>query len=165
MTASRGAPAHILLPNLDTIMNANKCLWQEPDIAVTWEALLVPEKYRSWGLQPSIGLSTGSPMEELEKGPQSWRGLQPHRRNINMNQSVCPELPGTKPPTKEYTIGTQDFSCTCSRGWTCGTSMGGESLGLVKAQCPRLGECQHREAGMGGLVSISMRNEMVGGVF
>ena len=40
--------------------------------------------------------------------------------------------------------------------------MGGESLDLVKAQCPSLGECQHREAGMGGLVSISKRNEMGG---
>jgi hypothetical protein len=29
--------------------------------------------------------------------------LQPHRRNNNINQPVTPELPGTKPPTKEYT--------------------------------------------------------------
>jgi hypothetical protein len=31
--------------------------------------------------------------------------------------------------------------------------MGGEALGPVKAQCPSIGECQNREAGMGGLVS------------
>ena len=43
--------------------------WQEPNIAVSWEALPVAEKYRSGGSQPSTGLSTGSPMEELEKGP------------------------------------------------------------------------------------------------
>jgi hypothetical protein len=30
----------------------------------------VPDKYRSGGSQPSIGLSTGSPMIELEKGPK-----------------------------------------------------------------------------------------------
>ena len=41
--------------------------WQEPDIALSWEALPVPDKYRSRGLQPSIGLSIVSPMEELEK--------------------------------------------------------------------------------------------------
>jgi hypothetical protein len=29
--------------------------------------------------------------------------LQPHRRNDNINQPDPPELPGTKPPTKEYT--------------------------------------------------------------
>jgi hypothetical protein len=39
--------------------------WQESDIAVSWEALPVPDKYRSGCSQPSIGLSTGSPMEEL----------------------------------------------------------------------------------------------------
>ena len=32
--------------------------------------------------------------------------------------------------------------------------MGGEILGPVKAQCPRVGECQGQEAGVGGLVSM-----------
>jgi hypothetical protein len=31
--------------------------------------------------------------------------------------------------------------------------MGGEALGLVKAQCASVGECQDREAGVGGLVN------------
>ena len=30
--------------------------------------------------------------------------------------------------------------------------MGGEALGPVKAGCPSVGECQDREAGVGGLV-------------
>jgi hypothetical protein len=30
-------------------------------------------------------------------------GLQPHRKNNTINQTDTPELPGTKPPTKEYT--------------------------------------------------------------
>jgi hypothetical protein len=38
--------------------------WQEPDIAVSWEALPVPEKYRGRYFQRAIGLSTRSPMEE-----------------------------------------------------------------------------------------------------
>jgi hypothetical protein len=29
--------------------------------------------------------------------------LQPHRKNNNVNQPDPPKLPGTKPPTKEYT--------------------------------------------------------------
>jgi hypothetical protein len=49
--------------------------WQEPDIAVSWEALPVCDKYRSGGSQPSIGLSTGSPVEELEKGPKELKGF------------------------------------------------------------------------------------------
>jgi hypothetical protein len=53
-----------------------------------------------------------------------------------MNQPVLPELPGTKPRTM-----------------ACGTSMRGEALGLVKALCPSVGECQGREAGVGGMVS------------
>jgi hypothetical protein len=37
-------------------------------------------------------------MEELEEGLKE----QPHRKNNNINQPVFPELPRTKPPSKEY---------------------------------------------------------------
>jgi hypothetical protein len=40
--------------------------------------------------------------------------------------------------------------------------MRGENLGLVKALCPRVGECQGQEAGMGGLGS-RWRGESIGG--
>jgi hypothetical protein len=49
--------------------------WEEPDIAVSWEALPVPDKYRCGCSQPTIRLSTGSPMEELEKGPKELKGF------------------------------------------------------------------------------------------
>jgi hypothetical protein len=49
--------------------------WQEPDIAVAWGALPVPDKYRSQFSQPSIELSTGSPMKELEKGLKELNGF------------------------------------------------------------------------------------------
>ena len=42
-----------------------------------------------------------SPMEELEKGLKELKSLQPHRKNNNINQPDSPELPGTKPSTKE----------------------------------------------------------------
>ena len=45
----------------------------------------------------------GSLMEELDKGLKELKGLQPHRRDNNINQPDPPELPGAKPPTKEYT--------------------------------------------------------------
>ena len=37
--------------------------WQKPDIAVSWEAPPVPDKYRDGCSQPTIGLSIGSAME------------------------------------------------------------------------------------------------------
>ena len=45
------------------------------DIAVTWEALLVHEKYRGGNPQPAIELKRGSPMEELEKEPKELKGF------------------------------------------------------------------------------------------
>jgi hypothetical protein len=88
------------------------------------------------------------------KDTMSWRVLQSHRKNNNMNQPAPPELPGTKSPAKGYTHGgTYVSTCICSRGWPCGTSMREEALGLVKAWCPSVGECQDREAGVGALVS------------
>jgi hypothetical protein len=44
-----------------------RACWEESDIAVFWEALPVPDKCRSGWSKPSIGLSKGSPMKELEK--------------------------------------------------------------------------------------------------
>jgi hypothetical protein len=35
----------------------------------------VPDKYRSGCVQPSIGLSTGSSMKELEKGLKELKGF------------------------------------------------------------------------------------------
>ena len=50
--------------------------WQEPDKAVSWEALPVPDKYKSGCSQPSIGWSTGSPMKELKKGQKELKGFE-----------------------------------------------------------------------------------------
>jgi hypothetical protein len=47
--------------------------WQEADIAVSWEALLVSDKFRSRCSQSINGLSTGCPVEELEKGPKELK--------------------------------------------------------------------------------------------
>ena len=47
---------------------------QMPDIAVSWEVLPVPNKYRGGCCQPNIGLST-SPMEKLEKGLMELKEL------------------------------------------------------------------------------------------
>ena len=39
------------------------------------------------------------------------------------------------------------------RGWPGQTLMRREALGTVKAHCPSVGECQDRDAWLGGLVS------------
>jgi hypothetical protein len=41
--------------------------------------------------------------------------------------------------------------------------MGGKAVGPEKARCPSVGECQDREAGVGGLVSMGRENGI--GVF
>jgi hypothetical protein len=47
---------------------------QDPDIAVSCEAMTVPGKYRSGCSQSSIEWNTGSPMKELEKVPKERKG-------------------------------------------------------------------------------------------
>jgi hypothetical protein len=47
---------------------------------------------------------------------------------------------------------THGSSCICSRGWPCWISMREETLDLVQTQCPSVGECQDRGAGVGGLL-------------
>ena len=47
----------------------------EPDIAVIWDALLVHAKYIGGNTQPAIELSTGSPMDEIEKGSKELKGI------------------------------------------------------------------------------------------
>jgi hypothetical protein len=73
------------------------------DIAVSLEFLSEPDKYRGRCFQPTIGLSTASPMEELEKGMNEVKGFANRRKNNNINQPDLPEFPETKLPTKEYT--------------------------------------------------------------
>ena len=48
---------------------------QEPVIAVSKEAPPVPDKYGGGCSQPTIGLSTGYPMEEVEKRPTELKGI------------------------------------------------------------------------------------------
>jgi hypothetical protein len=43
------------------------------------------------------------PIEDLEKGLKELKGFAAYRKNNNINQPNSPELPDTKPPTKEYT--------------------------------------------------------------
>ena len=57
------------------------------------------------------------------------------------------ELTSTLPPRARVS------SCICNRGWPSQPSLGGEALGISKIICPITGECQEKEAGVGGLGS------------
>jgi hypothetical protein len=48
--------------------------WQDPDIAVSCEAMPVPGKYRSVCSKTCIGWNTGPPVKELEKVPKEFKG-------------------------------------------------------------------------------------------
>ena len=48
--------------------------WMDPVIAVSYEAMPVPGKYRSGCSQSAIGWNTGPPMEKLEKAPKELKG-------------------------------------------------------------------------------------------
>jgi hypothetical protein len=48
--------------------------WQDSDIALSCEAMPMPDKYRSGCLQSSIGWNTGPLMKELEKVPKELKG-------------------------------------------------------------------------------------------
>jgi hypothetical protein len=68
-----GIHIHLLIE--DNSVDANKCLLT----GALYSWLLrgsAPDMYREEGcLQPSIGQSTGSPMEELEKVPKELKGF------------------------------------------------------------------------------------------
>jgi hypothetical protein len=70
-----------------------------------------------------------------------------------MNQPVPQSSEGSNHQPKSTHGGSHGTNHVCSRGWSCGTSMRREALGPVKARCPRVGECQDREAEVGGLLS------------
>ena len=133
--------------------------WQEPDIDVSWEALPVPDKNRSWCSQPSNGLSTGSTVEELEKRPKELKGVASLRIKQQYEPTNNPQSSqGLNHQPKNIHGRTHGSSYTCSRGWPFQTSMRGGVMGHVKAWCPIVVECQDRKVGVGqGMLGAETR--------
>ena len=95
-------------------------------------------------VKPIIGLSTGSPMEELQKkGMKELRRFAAPWGSKSVNCPDTSELLGTGPPTKEHT-----WRDICGRR----TSVRGAALVPERVQCPNMGECQGWKAGVGGCV-------------
>jgi hypothetical protein len=76
--------------------------------------------------------------------------LQPHRKNDNINQLDSSQ--GLNHQPKRTHGGAHCSRHIYSRGWPCWASIGGKTLGPMKAQCPSVGKCQGGEAGVGGWV-------------
>ena len=97
------------------------------------------------------GLPNGGVREKTEgaEGDCNPRG----RTTISANHTPPQSSQGLNHGPKSTHGGTYGSSCICSRGWPCWASMREEALSLVKARCPNVGECQGREAGMGGWVN------------
>jgi hypothetical protein len=63
-------------------------------MAVFLETLLEPDKYRGRCSQPAFGLSTGTPVEELEKGLKELRGFSAPRGEQQCQLTRHPGAPG-----------------------------------------------------------------------
>jgi hypothetical protein len=87
--------------------------WRDPDIAVSYEAMLARGKYRSGCSQSSIGWNTGPPMEELEKAPKLLKG------SVTLQVEQQYELTSTPRACVS--------SCICSRRWPSRPSLGREA--------------------------------------
>lgn len=61
-----------------------------------------------------------------------------------INESDVHKLPGNKPqPQKNIVMDPWlHLLCICSKEYPCLISKGGKTLGPIKAQCPRVEECQ-----------------------
>jgi hypothetical protein len=75
----------------------------------------------------------------------------PIERTISTNQTPQSSQ-GLNHQLKSIHGGTHGSSHICSRRGPCQASVEGKALGPVKAPCPSVGECQGKEAGVGGWV-------------
>jgi len=143
-TAQSGDSAHIQPSDPVTIAYTKKCL-----LTGAWHGYLLRGFARALLIR-ILAANHRTEHEELGEGLRRWRGLQPHRKNNNINQPEPLALPGTKLPTKEYTWRNPCSISICSRGWHCLASIEGEVLGSMKASFLGVGECQDVEVEVGG---------------
>lgn len=68
------------------LLMPRKACWQDPDMDLTWEVLLAPDQYRCRsGLQLTIGLSLGTPMETLGEVLKELKGItMPHEKQYQL---------------------------------------------------------------------------------
>jgi hypothetical protein len=120
--------------------------WEEPDIAVSREALPESDKYRGGFSQPNFGLSTGSPMEELDKGLKELKGFAVPWEEKQYQPTRTPKR---SQGLNHQPRSTHGSSCMCCRGLHCWPLVGGHAFGPGKAWCPSVEEFEGGEVGVG----------------
>ena len=140
---------HIEFPNLDTIMVAKNACWLVHDIAVPWESVSV------WQLQKCMLTAIHWTEHRVynvgaRERAQGAEGVYSPIDGTTIWTNQYPQSSdGLNHQPKNKHGGTQDSSHIWRRGRTCGISMRGEALSLLKVLCHSIGECQDREAGVG----------------
>ena len=109
-------------------------------------------------MQPTLGLSAGFPVEELEEGLKELRGFAATWGEQQCQPAWCPELPGTGPQTKEYTWSDPWLQPPMWQKMALLDISGKSGLGPVIVRCPSVGECQGRKTGMGEEPSYRQRS-------
>ena len=87
------------------------------------------------------GIPNRGVIEKTEGVEGVWNPIG--RTTISTNQTSPPpqSSQGLNHQPKNTHGGTHGSICICSRRWPYLASIGGETLGPVKAWCPRVGEC------------------------
>ena len=145
-TASPRDPSHKQPPNPDTIMDANKCL-----LTGAWYSCVLKGSASVWQIQR--WMLSGVHWTEHRvpnEGAREWtlgaEGFcRPIGRTTIWTNLYCPSFQGLNHQPKSTHGRTHGFNHICSRGWPDWSSLGGEALGPVKAQCPSVGKCQSSE--------------------
>jgi hypothetical protein len=92
--------------------------WKEPDMVVSWKALPEPDKYWDGWSQPTIALSAGSPMKELEKGLKEIKGIA---TPLKRGRTIVSTNKSSKSPQglSHQESSAHGSSCIGCRRWPC----------------------------------------------
>jgi hypothetical protein len=123
----------------------------------SWYSCLLRVSARAWQVQKQMLIANhwaehGVPNEGTREMTEGAEGVcNPIGRTaVSTNHTPQSSQGLNYQPKSTHGRGEPWLQHICSRGWPCQASTGGEALGCMKARCPNAGECQGREAGVGG---------------
>jgi hypothetical protein len=125
-------PSLIQPLNPDTIAYARKILLKGHWYSCLMWGYASAWQIQKWMLTVIYWMEHRAPNEGASKSTQGAKG-------------VCNPIGGTAIWPNQY---PQESSFLCSRWWPSWTSMGGETLGIVKIICPSTEECQGQGVGV-----------------
>ena len=122
-TTPPGDQFHNQPPNPDTIAYPCKILLKDPGLAVSYEAMPVPGKYRCGCSQSPTRWHTGPPMQKLKKAPKELKG--------SATLQVAQQYELTSTPRARFS------RCICCRRWPNRSSLGREAHWYCKLHMPQ----------------------------